>query len=328
MTYEQEPPFAIQIELTEGCNLRCPFCGLSGIREPKDMTWKFMSLDTAQRIASEIARAGWNPRIELAMHGEPTLNPRAPRIIDILRTALPKSPILMLSNGGGLVQDPDARIAGLFAAGLTTLGLDQYQNINLVPRIREKLSIAGGLVTFYDGSQVCFYDYPLQPNGNPHQRVDYKRLVVIAPIDLQTEGTHATLNNHAGAGAAKNAAMVGKRCAKPFRELAFRWNGTVAVCCNDWRGEFAIGDINTASIEEIWRHPRFDAARRKLYHGERDFGPCAGCDAVSYRVGLLPDKKGLHSLPRATEIDKAHIKAALAAGPLTKPVQRPWEVQQ
>ena len=29
----QEPPFCIQFELTEGCNLACSFCGIQGIRD-------------------------------------------------------------------------------------------------------------------------------------------------------------------------------------------------------------------------------------------------------------------------------------------------------
>ena len=32
---KQQPPFCIQIELTEGCNLACSFCGIAGIRDNK-----------------------------------------------------------------------------------------------------------------------------------------------------------------------------------------------------------------------------------------------------------------------------------------------------
>ena len=30
---KQSPPFCIQIELTEGCNLACSFCGIAHIRD-------------------------------------------------------------------------------------------------------------------------------------------------------------------------------------------------------------------------------------------------------------------------------------------------------
>ena len=50
----QEAPFTVQIELTEGCNLGCKFCGLRGMREKGTKPWKFLNIKTAKRIASEI----------------------------------------------------------------------------------------------------------------------------------------------------------------------------------------------------------------------------------------------------------------------------------
>ena len=46
----QESPFAVQIELTEGCNLFCKFCGIRGIRK-KPNDFKFMSLEVSKNIA-------------------------------------------------------------------------------------------------------------------------------------------------------------------------------------------------------------------------------------------------------------------------------------
>jgi len=54
-TYRQGNPYCVQIELVEGCNLRCDFCGLNSIRG-KDNDFKRMSTDTAQRIAKGMPR--------------------------------------------------------------------------------------------------------------------------------------------------------------------------------------------------------------------------------------------------------------------------------
>ncbi len=134
------------------------------------------------------------------------------------------------------------------------------------------------------------------------------------------------MNNHGGAGAPKNQNAQGKRCAKPFREISFRWDGNVAVCCNDWRGEMPIGSIHHLSLDNIWHHPRFYSARRKLYAGERDFGACNGCDALSYRPGLLPDHLGQQYLEAPDDLDAEIIANALMEGPLTTPVKRAWEL--
>ena len=312
---KQDAPFAAQIELVEGCNLRCTFCGVNGIRGT-ERTYKYMTLKTANNIAKAMSAAGWNPRIEFAMHGEPTLHPDAPAIVAIFRKWFPKNSILMLSNGGGLVKESAARVAALMAAGLNTLGLDEYDGINLVPKIMEQVKSTPGYEVF---------TYPDDPDGNPHRRTNVRRVVHIRPINTNTEGTHATLNNHAGAGAPKNDRGMGKRCAKPFREIAFRWDGSVAICCNDWRGELALGNINTDTLASIWDGPVAQAARKKLYNGLRDFGPCNGCDATSYRVGLLPDKMGKQTLPKPSKKDLEVLATALRRKPLTKPVKREWE---
>lgn len=323
--YKQEPPFAVQVELSEGCNLRCAFCGIAGIRG-KERTYKFMTAKTAEAIASQMAAQGWTARVEFAMHGEPTMHPDAAGIVAIFRKHLPKTSLLMLSNGGGLTGDVYGKVSALFDAGLNTLGLDEYQGISFVPKI-----VAAVGPEASHNSPIApaweFYTYPDNPKGNPHSRQapSKKRMVHIRPIDAQTSGTHSTLNNHAGAGAPKSDAGQGKPCAKPFRELSFRWNGETAVCCNDWRGELATGSIHKDGLLGIWHGKVMQEARKRLIDGQRDFGPCQGCDAVSYRIGLLPDKLGKQTLPKSTGKNLAFLRERSKLKPLTKPVKREWE---
>lgn len=326
----QDAPFCVQIEATEGCNLRCTFCGLNGIRggvAETGLNLKFMSVATATAIASQIASAGWNPRFEFAMHGEPTLNPRLPDIVRVFRQHLPKSYMLLESNGGGLSGGLAAhRIQALFEAGLSTVALDEYQGVELVGRIRQTVEEDGGMV--FTSPNFSIHEYPEDPKGNPHQRRPGRRLVFIAPIDAATKGTHSKLNNHCGCGAPKNDRAAGRRCAKPFREISVRWDGSIALCCNDWRGTYKCGNVHGTPIDVIWQNEFFDAARKKLYAGQRDFGPCAGCDAISYRTGLLPDHKGLDVCYPAGDEDLQAIEEACSGDPYTQPVMREWELVQ
>lgn len=312
----QAPPFCMQIELTEGCNLRCPFCGLNGIRG-KENNLKFMDLSTVERITEDLQENGWRCRIEFAMHGEPSLHPQFIKVLSMFRKRLPRTFHLMVtSNGGGLLKDPTLLIDQALEY-VNVLALDAYENVSIVPKILER----------YKGQHTPTF-YPKDKTGNPHRRRSSGQhdLVIVQDIKRATAGTHASLNNHAGAGAPLNDNAEGKRCAKPFRELSIRWDGNVAVCCNDWRGLYHCGSIHTMSLDEIWQSPGMRAARRKLYHGMRDFGPCQGCDALSYRPGLLPDQRGKQTLPEPTAADERVIKRALADGPLTLPVLRPWEL--
>lgn len=322
----QEPPNAVQIELAEGCNLRCVVCGLNGIRG-KDNDYKFMTADTLNSVVSQIVKAGWNPRIEFAMHGEPSMHPDYAGMIAIVRGLAPKYHIMMTSNGGGFLRKPGplANVKACFDAGLNVLAFDDYVNAKLVPKIRAAVKQIEGTTSAEGLPGVKVYDYPSQADGNPHQRKPGQMLTFIEDLINATKGTHSHVNNHAGAGAPPNDHGEGKRCAKPFRELAVRWDGSVAICCNDWRGIYQCGNVVTDGLDQVWNGKAMGAARVKLYHRERDFGPCKGCDAISHRVGLLPDKYGKVELPTPDRYVKRDIDAALGRGPLTEPVLRPWE---
>jgi hypothetical protein len=323
----QEPPNAVQIELAEGCNLRCAVCGLNGIRG-KENDYKFMSKATLFSLITQIVENKWNPRIEFAMHGEPSMHPEYPYMIGIVRKNFPRAHIMMTSNGGGFLRKPGPveNVRAVFEAGLNVLAFDDYVNAKIVPKIRSAylFAVEGGKVE----NDVQIFEYPAQAEGNPHGRgkPGLRKLTFIEDLINATKGTHSHVNNHAGAGGPPNELGQGKRCAKPFRELSVRWDGSVAVCCNDWRGIYQCGNVVKDGLDAVWNGREMGAARVKLYHRERDFGPCKGCDAVSHRVGLLPDKLGKGTLEAPDRGVAADIKYAMSRGPLTTPVLRPWEV--
>lgn len=315
----QEPPNTIQIEPTEGCNRGCSFCGLRGMRKKGTTPHYFMTVETAERIASEIQRVGWNSKVLFAMHGEPTLNPELLRIIEIFRQHLPKAQFSMFTNGKGIA-DGTFKIKDLKATGINNLMIDLYSEGDDGYKIKDRLddihkpySILGRGVPLYTGTAKDF------------------RIIFAPPIEgTDTLATHH-LCNHCGAAFPPDHAFDGKKCTRPFRELSFRYDGSVSLCCNDFRGQYPIGNIMELSIEEIWQHKRFNAARIMLYAGRRSFTPCFGCNAVSMRVGLLPDYMGKETLPEPSEKVEAFCKSISANNePLCGDnyTQRPWEKEE
>ena len=112
----------------------------------------------------------------------------------------------------------------------------------------------------------------------------------------------------------------------PFREMAFRYDGNVSLCCDDFRGEYPIGNIHDRGIVDLWNDERFQAARIMLYNYSRSFRPCCGCTNVSMRVGLLPDSSGKETLPKITpEVRKLAQSVAKENKPLAPIVRRKWE---
>jgi len=315
----QEPPFCIQIELTEGCNLRCSFCGIQGIRT-KLGGYHYMTLEVARLLAEQIANAHWGSRLELAMHGEPTLNPQMIDIVAALRQRLPRNQLMMTSNGSGLCRDTEARIQDLFNAGLNILALDNYKAPAIVSRLLPAIKRSFGH-HYYPQSGLQY---------SPHRRWPRATQIILIVQDISdaTAGNHDSINNHCGAGGPLNNSAAGKRCAKPFRELSVRWDGSVAGCCNDWRGLYKIGNICHQPLDQLWQLPAMGALRVMLYHGQRVFKPCLGCDALSYRVGLLPDPTGQCKIQKPTKEDLETIHKAIEGAPYTTPVLNVWEKEK
>ena len=313
--YRQEAPFTILIEPTEGCNLGCSFCGLRGMREKGTKPWNYMTLETAEKIASEIQRVGWKSKIVFVQHGEPTLNEKIFEIVAIFRSKLPNTVFHMYSNGYGCnrAKNADEYVERMFEAGIDNLIIDCYSD-NGDWNFVNKLKKYSDKVLFY-GKGVSLYT-------NNHK----KRILLLPPIqEKDTNRITRKLANHAGAAAPKDYSYNNKRCAMPFRELAFRYDGNVSLCCDDFRGEYPIASIYDTQIDDIWNHPRFQAARIMLYNRDRNFTPCSGCTNVSMRVGFLPDHAGQDTMPAISKIAKKIATENCKNGPLATIVKRKWE---
>jgi radical SAM protein with 4Fe4S-binding SPASM domain len=97
--------------------------------------------------------------------------------------------------------------------------------------------------------------------------------------------------NHAGNNKSKPVVSepLKKTCTMPFREISITWNGNINLCCQDWKSQFIIENVNEKTIEEIWYSKRFESGRAMLQNKDRNMSPCNKCDIGSgSRSGLLP----------------------------------------
>ena len=320
MAYSQDPPYTVKVELTEGCQLYCGMCGLQGIRKGPGGPYKFLDPNLANRVARLIAEAGWKSKIEFTLRGEPLTNPDASKIIEIFRKWLPDTHLMVTSNGLPLLRKPGVHgnLDALFGAGLNILAMDCY----------EASKKAEAQVRTYTKVEVS--DYP--GGRSPYRKVKSSEKYIILIEDFEkaalsgdTIGTKH-VNNHCGAGMEPLKEPLQKKCARPFREMIIRYDGRIALCCNSWRDRYQCGRIDDyETLTAAWNNEYLMAARRKLYHADRNFGICKGCNETTYRNGLLPDRMGKLKLKKPGLRDAEAINRAMSKGPATEPVLRPWE---
>lgn len=302
-------PNSINIETVQGCNRRCEFCGTMGMEKQ----FHFLEVPTLIHTMKLISGAEYFPRIRLAAHGEPTLHPNICGIIGIIRKALPKSPISLFTNGTVIEKKPEL-VDGLFAAGLNNLIIDEYRDHLVGKFIRQNpVCQKYQIVEHKNGTSMLI-------GVKPNQR----RICIVPPIDAGFETANHHLCNQCGAALPPLKQPYHKRCSVIFREMTVRWDGNIAICCNDFRGYYPVTNIKECEfLEDAWFHPRFEAARKILYKGERSFFPCSVCDVKGNRVGLLPDCAGKKEMPLPTEEDYKLARRRMA--PLAVIEKRPWE---
>lgn len=279
-------PWCVQIELTEGCNRICGFCGINGIRS-KAGNFKYMTVHTAERLTAQMRELCPQGRVEFAMHGEPLQNPKHGRILAMFRAALPKAQLMVTTNGRVLMKKMQERLERLFATGINFVVLDTYYP--------ERDALHAEAATLEGFRVHDFYD-ELAPQGwspySHHHGKANRMVVLMDDLGVRTgERGSRVIHNHAGSNPqlAPVPEPLAKTCTKPFRELSVTWNGEVRLCCEDWIGRYVAGNIHTTSLGDIWTGDAFEAARAKLQSKQRDFGACRACDANSgMRAGLLP----------------------------------------
>lgn len=291
-------PWSVQIELTEGCNRLCSFCGLNGIRTGPG-NYKYMDLETASNSAKGLAALNPLLRMEFAMHGEPMMHPKHAEIISMFRAAMPKTQIMVTTNGKTMLKDMEPKLDRLFRSGVDFVVMDTYY-----PERDELQALARGLS---DSIEVRdFYDDCVPKKWSPwhnHKRAEQRLLIIMDDLAARNgEVSSRVIMNHAGNMREKPlpAEPLVKTCTNPFRELSICYDGDINVCCMDWGHEAVMGNVNKQSIGSIWWGAKFEAFRTALQNKDRRMSPCARCDKNSgHRAGLLP---------KYPELTKADIK--------------------
>ena len=85
----------IQIQTRTGCNLKCPMCPNSYMKQPK----KAMSKVLFTKIINELSQKNYNGIISLYLMNEPFLDERLPYFVALTRLKLPEARINISTNG-------------------------------------------------------------------------------------------------------------------------------------------------------------------------------------------------------------------------------------
>ncbi len=296
-------PAHFYIDVGNAWNLRCPFCitGMGAAEQaPTLMTLQQYSviLDKVKHSAKLIALYNW---------GEPLLNPALVDIVRLTSQAGVRSHIdtnlslktFTAQTAEGLV---DAGLSSLFVSldGVTQAAYETYRvrgRIDLVLRNLDLLLAAkakAGSKTPFIGWQYHVHAY--NEADMPEARRIAQRLSV--PITFKRLSTPLAdwkssyhdsdemfIEHDPAMAAAYNPPAASDWVAQPFHPMVMHpcrqmfhgtmtvnANGDVYPCTTVEGPKFALGNLLTQTLDEVWNGPGFTTARRFI----RGFGPAQG----------------------------------------------------
>jgi radical SAM protein with 4Fe4S-binding SPASM domain len=287
-------PWAISIEPTTSCNLRCPECP-SGLRKFTRPTGS-MSLESYKHIIDQLS-----PHLvylTLYFQGEPMLNSH---FIEMVRYAKQKRIYVSTSTNGHFLDDASAKSiieSGLDRFIISFDGMDQVTY--------EKYRIGGDLAKVQTGianlvkwKKALRTRHPLIElqflvlGTNEHQLPEIKRYARILKVDkltLKSAQLYNKKNNplqtsiqkysryiETDGGELKIKGVPSNHCHRMWHSPVITWDGKILPCCFDKDADNILGDLAKDSFKIIWTNPGYKEFRKKVFYSRNEIGICTNC---------------------------------------------------
>jgi len=274
-------PLFIDIEVTNSCNLRCPFCATTNLKQRTK--GQFIPPEMVHKILDEgkengLYGAKFNDR------GEPLLHPQ---LIDFVKYAKSCGLVDVYFNTNALLLT-EKKIKDLIDAGLNRISIsiegytaDFYEryrvngkfdvllkNVRNLWRIRNTKGFKKPLVriqtVLLPEIQNKFDEYIdrftkfWQPYADEVAMIEYKEESV--------------------AREQKKSLLYPWACAQLWQRMTVRCDGTILPCNEDNLSSLSLGNIKNMSIKTAWHSKQLDFLRNKHRRGEADaIKTCSEC---------------------------------------------------
>jgi hypothetical protein len=287
-------PYELCIDVSNKCNLTCPFCP-TGRRE-KGRGMGHVSYDTFASILDELAPYALT--LELFNWGEAFFNPELPRLIAYASDK--KLATTISSNLSFRLKDDYIR--SIIASGLTYLtasvdGADQQsyevyrrggkfdlviENLRNFVRLKREMNS--------EFPRICWQYLIFAHN---EERVEEARSLA-QEIGLDSFSAAGGLYDDPswapkGDYSFDYLDMRANRCSWLWKKAVFHWDGGMASCCMGFYKHDDFADWKPGSFRRMWNNEKFIAARRIWTEKESPLPEghfCTDCDKVRFFRGL------------------------------------------
>lgn len=233
----------IDINPTELCNRKCPFCPRGEEYKNKNL---HMDLGLAKKIAKELEELKYKGTVNICGNGEPLLH----KDIAGLVKCFENFQVEIVTNGDKLTP---SLIKKLYASGLKYFVVSMYDGPEQIERNHKLFKEAG----------INEDKYILRDRWHP-----------------ESEEFGLILTNRAGTFKSKRE-LSSTVCHYMHYSIQIDWDGEVLFCVQSIYNKVNThGNLNDQSILDVWSSKKMNDYRKKLETGDRGHHPCQNCDAM------------------------------------------------
>lgn len=288
-------PFALSIEPTTSCNLRCPQCpsGLRQFTRPIGMLDPVFFHSFILQVKKHIHS------LTFYFQGEPYLNPE---FLKMVKVASDNNIYTLTSTNAHYLTDELSKqtiLSGLDEIIISIDGTTQevYEKYRVGGKLDKILAGAANIIKWKKElkSRTPYVVFQFVAfSSNEHQVDAVKKLgkdmgadivrIKTAQIYDFENSTDLIPKNESLSRYKKN--VLGKweiknpllnQCWRMWQACVVTWDGKIVPCCFDKDAKYQLGDLHTKSFSEIWFSEPYTAFRNKILRSRKEIDICTNC---------------------------------------------------
>jgi radical SAM protein with 4Fe4S-binding SPASM domain len=280
-------PLHLDVEPTNACNLRCPFCATTYNTYSKG----FMEEKVWKAVLDESGKNELNS-LKFTFRGEPLLHKDLPRMVAYAKEA----GILDVYFNTNALRLDDATIRALLDAGLDRISIsfegytkevyEKYrvgstfetviQNLELLKKIKDE---RGQKIPLVRIQTVLVPE--LQGKEEQYAAFWSPKVDEVAYLDMKNEAGNP---NHCGI-------SYDWACPMLWQRMTITWDGMILPCIHDIYEWDSFGKIEDISIREAWSSSKQNSYR--TLHREGNAHNIRRCDRCPYRESEIRKLRGV-----------------------------------
>lgn len=316
-------PKMISLELTNECNLNCPFC-LVGLQNTLPSTEHdllprglgFMEWKLFEKIVGDAVDFGIK-RLQLHFQGESLLHKKFPEMVRHAKERGLQTQVF--TNGLVLTRQTAEKIlkSGLDLMRFSVDGVSEevYQKNRVggkFERVYRNMAMLAEMVRA-DGSPLRLEWQMIALRNNEHEIPEARKLAEKIGIPFFVKTYAVTDPGLVTLDPAYHRRMHLKPCLDIYRSMFVYWNGGVVMCCYDQKGDHMVGNLEKNSLSEIWEGHIYADLRRRIddaaVHPENEPAMCKTCLKWSHDPWKTSDGKTVWGVKEAPPSGKTGFNA-------------------